>query len=295
MGMYVSQSSRTLQSAVVSFELFQQRQFNAGQMYVALSRVTNIDGLYLIGDYNKSAIRVNVDAGHEYERLRNSNCIKHTQNETTSSDQLKISLLNIRSIRKHAIDLVENSFIMDSDFLGLTETQLNENSDTSVIQHTLQHHFNITYNNSSINCFQNSALCHKPFIEILECNTVSGFSLVKFRKETFSVHPIQLLLLYRQPNLPTAIFYDDLAQLVRCHDISIIMGDFNIDALDPENDYIKNMLSSYQMIVHEPTHLAGGLLDHAYVKTDFLNRRNIRCSVKSVYFSDHDSVVFSIL
>jgi len=53
----------SLQSVVVSYELFRQRQFNARQMYIALSRVTNFDGFYLIGDYNKKAIRGNIDAG----------------------------------------------------------------------------------------------------------------------------------------------------------------------------------------------------------------------------------------
>ena len=38
--------SLSIPSAVISFELLRQRQFNVGQMYVALSRVTNMDGLF---------------------------------------------------------------------------------------------------------------------------------------------------------------------------------------------------------------------------------------------------------
>ena len=37
----------SLEKAVICFDLLKQRSFNNGQMYVALSRVTSLDGLYL--------------------------------------------------------------------------------------------------------------------------------------------------------------------------------------------------------------------------------------------------------
>ena len=43
----------SLTSAVVSFNLEKQRSVNEGQMYVALSGVTSIDNLFLIGKYKR--------------------------------------------------------------------------------------------------------------------------------------------------------------------------------------------------------------------------------------------------
>ena len=47
----------TLEEVVISFDLVKQRYFNSGQMYVALSRVTSLNCLYLIGEFNLSYIR----------------------------------------------------------------------------------------------------------------------------------------------------------------------------------------------------------------------------------------------
>ena len=40
-------------------------------MYVALSRVTSLNGLYLIGEFNLSYIRADPSAIFEYHRMRN--------------------------------------------------------------------------------------------------------------------------------------------------------------------------------------------------------------------------------
>ena len=42
----------TLDSVVFGFELLKQKQFNGGQVYVALSRVKLLSQLYLLGDIN---------------------------------------------------------------------------------------------------------------------------------------------------------------------------------------------------------------------------------------------------
>ena len=50
---------QSLTEGVVSFDLESEKSFNQGQMYVALSRITSINQLYLIGKYNKAALKVN--------------------------------------------------------------------------------------------------------------------------------------------------------------------------------------------------------------------------------------------
>ncbi|XP_066910992.1 ATP-dependent DNA helicase PIF1-like [Clytia hemisphaerica] len=176
----------TLQSAVVSFELFKQRYFNEGQMYVSLSRVTNINGLFFIGKYDRSAIRANNEAGAEYERLRKDNSmleIKNFSSSLNSSNHLHISLLNIRSLKKHVSDLVKCETLMNSDMICLTETQLSPSSETNEIDESLQN-FKIEYNIfNSVNRFQNIALCSNSSIEILESQKAAGYTQIKFKKE----------------------------------------------------------------------------------------------------------------
>ena len=46
------------------------------------------------------------------------------------------------------------------------------------------------------------------------------------------------------------------------------------------------------MVVNEPTHIDGALLDHVYVKKELVNSFKITTLVKNVYFSDHDVVKF---
>ncbi|XP_057297639.1 uncharacterized protein LOC130628671 [Hydractinia symbiolongicarpus] len=79
----------SLQKAVVSFDLERQRGFKCGQMYVALSRVTSTEGMYLTGLYKSSAIKADPSVTDEYERLRTENilnpveCIDQTENSIT--------------------------------------------------------------------------------------------------------------------------------------------------------------------------------------------------------------------
>ena len=95
-----------------------------------------------------------------------------------------------------------------------------------------------------------------------------SFSLLTFKKSILSDIPLKLLLLYRTPNSSRATFYDHLVQLLNNHDIDFILGDFNIDSFDLENNHLHNIFCSYQMVVKEPTHHSRGLLDHVYVKNE---------------------------
>ena len=49
----------SLTQIVVSFQLLKQRQFTYGQMYVALSRVTTLESLYILGLFTEDSIIAN--------------------------------------------------------------------------------------------------------------------------------------------------------------------------------------------------------------------------------------------
>ena len=284
--------SVSILEATVSFQLYDQKQFNRGQIYVALSRVKVFEGLYLIGEYLKSAIRVNQDAAKEYERLRQENLFVYPKDFPVTESNIVITLLNTRSLRKHAVDTANDEILCQNDILCLTETQLSENSDTSEIENVLNN-FSIEYNTSIQSKFKSLAMCHKNSITLLEHDKHEGISLLKLRKH--GVCDFTIAMIYRQPSVVlNTTFYDHIAQLVSQENIDILLGDLNINALDSRNDVLGYVLSQYVLLVDEPTHISGGLIDHVYVKKSFLENKTVLSSVRSVFFSDHDAVKFSI-
>ena len=108
----------SLTSAVVSFDLEKQRSFYEGQMYVALSRVTSIDNLYLIGKYSANVFRVNENAILEYKRLQ-ENRFGTIDTDHVHCNSLIISLLNTSSLKSHAVDISRSREITEKDILCL--------------------------------------------------------------------------------------------------------------------------------------------------------------------------------
>ena len=89
-----------LERAVISFDLIKQRSFKAAQMYVALSRITNMDGLYLTGTYNLNATKVNTNASHEYERLQLESPFIPTETVSTSHHRLVFVFIKLSVFEK---------------------------------------------------------------------------------------------------------------------------------------------------------------------------------------------------
>ena len=127
----------SLSKGVVSFDLEKQKSFNQGQMYVAISRITNINNLFLIGEYSRNAFKVNTDATTEYNRLRCDSAFEYCENIAVNECSITVTLLNTRSLKKHAIEIAKESCLMESDILCLTETQIRIDQDTFNIKQTL--------------------------------------------------------------------------------------------------------------------------------------------------------------
>ena len=93
----------SLNTAVISFDLLRQRSFNSGQMYVALSRVKSIQGMFLIGKFNLKAITVDAKAKQEYEFLRAHQ--KVSLRNWKSEGNLTFIFCKVRSLSKHLSDI----------------------------------------------------------------------------------------------------------------------------------------------------------------------------------------------
>ena len=179
---------------MVSFDLESQKSFNQGQMYVALSRITSINQLYLIGKYNKAALKVNESAKRDYERLRTESCFKSkTQNRVTKS-VIKISLLNTLSCKTHCRVILLEKRLLDNDILRLTETQLEINDDTYMMDSALQRQFKINFN-SYINKFKSIAYGYSREITSLSNEDFNAISIFTRKKQQFSNTPISIALI----------------------------------------------------------------------------------------------------
>ena len=69
-----AQSSRAyiISSSCQLVNLEKQNTFKPGQMYVALSRIRNLQGLFLTSIFCKEAIKASAEASKEYDRLLNT-------------------------------------------------------------------------------------------------------------------------------------------------------------------------------------------------------------------------------
>ena len=253
----------SLERAVISFDLNEQRSFKAGQMYVALSRVTNMDGLYLTVTYNLNDIKVNTNASHEYERLQLESPFIPTETVSTSHHRLVFVLLNCRFLTKHAIDFANDNKLTNCDAVFLTETQILPAEDVSNLHSELQPSSAHLELNSSPYKFSILAILYTDTIDLLYHEKHNGVSFIKLRKSSFLNTAVKIVFIYRINGTSIQKFCEELQQLINLESFDFIMGDFNLNALDPEiKRIICQILRDYCLLVKDPTHLGGSLLDH---------------------------------
>ena len=86
----------------------------------------------------------------------------------------------------------------------------------------------------------------------------------------------------------------DLRELIVTNKKTLILGDFNFNALNPEQSFILSELENwnFRQIIQKPTHIQGGLIDHCYISN--LPICCISLSQRSVYYTDHDIIEVKI-
>ena len=93
--------------------------FEGGMCYVMMSRVQTIDQLIIIDAVNDSKIYPSTKAIQELEKMNGK--VKETINTNKIQTVLSVATMNIRTIRKHFIDLIDEPNITKNDIICLQE------------------------------------------------------------------------------------------------------------------------------------------------------------------------------
>ena len=280
--------------------------FNAGQAYVAFSRVKTLQGLF-IKNFNPASIKVSAAVVSEMERLTSDRPLppQPVPQVVTlpSTDWIKIGHLNVRFYRAK---LADDKCIAHTDVMCFTETHLKSHHDVSSL--TLNGESSVLYR---CDCVPSSAQDLSNGGVLIACASSlhpvrtsiqhpPTLEIVSIVVSTQTGHRICVVAVYRRPQLPLGTFLpllnDYLSNLPhQTHQgmPTVILGDFNENLLpSTSSSRLLQFMSSlgYTQLVAEPTTDSGSLLDHIYYNRSYQGF----VDVVDTYYSDHDMCFLSL-
>ena len=196
------------------------------------------------------------------------------------------SSLNCRSLKKHYEDILEDTLLLKSDIIALQETWL-ENDITldkfKIAGYDL--HLNSHGNGKGLAIyFKKDLFNHK--IDIKEEN---------MQLSKFSSSNLNIVIIYRSQNGNLNKLKQNLEAITTKDKPELILGDFNFDfptsPSNPTKLYLQDQ--GYTQLIHEPTHLEGNILDHAYCR-DVKKINQYITELHSKYFTDHRGLAIMV-
>lgn len=286
----------TVDKVVVNLD----KTFAPGQAYVALTRVTSKNGLY-IETHNREKLTRKLYADSDVKlAMGDMRKLVFEDQQSTSVHERKVILHNIQSLNRNFSHMKNDRRFLDADVICLNETWLwpDQNAGHLTIDGFQLHHLvrREAYNSDG----QHTKLLHESkgggvamYLKenedekkIVQCSVQNIESIaVKFLKENFII-----VTVYRPPTLKISVFLQALQSLIdeitlQCN-TCIFIGDFNEDA--KSNGPIQTFMINhgFSQIVQYFTTEGGTALDHVYIS----NSVNAYTKKLSTFYSYHDAV-----
>ena len=273
--------------------------------YVALSRVTTLEGLY-ITNLNEEKICVSSKVQEEMDRLRTSAYLKPCLQLINQLDDnfLKLFFLNTRSLHKHYLDVKRYVQLYSPHVAFFAETRL------SIFDRNEEHEIEkyMLYRNDERGASPNS---QRPFhgTAVYSClQYVGGYPQchnifdVEITIAVMEILPSVLIAgIYRSPSVPLRQLYEALRYLhsnILCSKkYHVIFGDFNVNWVNKQHvSGLYNLMVSefgYCQLVNDSTTCNGTLIDHIYTNI-VESQKIVNVGVLETYFSDHKAVWIAI-
>ncbi|XP_062571478.1 uncharacterized protein LOC134233522 [Saccostrea cucullata] len=293
----------TINRVVVNLD----RTFAPGQAYVAISRVTSQNGLFIeTRDENALLKKIYANPDIKSALLKMEKLIPkegYPQCCTENGSFKTIVLLNVQSLRGHILDLKSDTRLLQADFICLTETWLTDNENMKDFEiHDFE--FNHTTRKQSYDESMNG------FAKLRSAKG-GGVGIYKKRKENALVRDLPekniegmaielyeentvIIVVYRPSVLSVRCFLDGLKKIVDFFKVRyshcIVLGDFNEDAQC--DGPIQRMFEIFGFVqkVHFATTEGDTILDHVYIT----EQMKTSVEVMPVYYSYHKAVTVNL-
>ncbi|XP_033725275.1 uncharacterized protein LOC117315237 [Pecten maximus] len=259
--------------------------------YVAMSRVRNLSDLHII-NLNEQKISVDTAVKDEILRMYTEAPLQlcYIPPYTLSSNKLKVSFLNVRSLPLHIKDIRHDFNIIAADVLAFAETKLKaSNSSDSLklegfcIERNDQQNTQTPHHGQAIYFGKNIQFAKKYIFTSFDFECM----IANVSKEN---KKIQVAIIYKSPkrsylNLKAQIRHH-IKSVINTNDPFVILGDFNVDTSENETflHWIESEFNCRQVVSCVTTDF-GSKLDLI-----FTNEQNCISSTVECCWSDHKLV-----
>ena len=262
--------------------------FDEAQGYVMLSRVQELEQIFILNKFNPDKLYPSKKALGELERM---NKISINQNPAPwnkeKNKNLKIASLNCAGLKAHFQDIQTDDRLLQADILHLIESSLTKDD----MENDLKlEGFETEFITRGLG--KGIATYYKPskFIPSQTVNS-ENFQITKFRHED-----LDIINIYRSQLGNSVQVLETVKKLLTTGIPTLISGDFNICFIENKsNRLIEGLLSmGFEQLIHEPTHVRGRHIDHVYFRDPTYSLR-MTLERYSPYYSDHDGICITFL
>ena len=277
---------QTTENAVVSLN-----KTRACMAYVAISRVTNLNGLYL-SNYDGKRIYCNEAVTHHLSKMLP--CDLSLANQVLNTNQREHFIIihhNVQSLSKHADDIKCDFEIRKAHVIGLSETWLSTNHDKT--QYELPGYQLVSIDKApeeargrGVGMYVHETVQFDTLtLEVDECDILAI--------RTKGIPSMVIMTVYKPISTSISVLsnvLNDLCTMIETFavDYVVILGDFNHDLLKKPPI---SALRRYNQLIDSPTTAKGTLVDHIYIKP---LPAAYKASVLASHFSYHEPISLSI-
>ncbi|KAK3102105.1 hypothetical protein FSP39_008803 [Pinctada imbricata] len=271
--------------------------------YVALSRVKNIENLY-IRELNEKKIHIDKRVQKEMDRLNQTMKLttRYESIQEAVSNSFMMYFQNVRSFRKHFKNIYQDSTIVEADLLLFVETKLSGRDENELFLmpdyevHRFDNEDSRSRSPYGIILYSKEGTCeiHEKYHKITKQGKEMVESVVVNVQANVSSRPLCVHVLYSSPKTSLKTLQHHIERtrtLVKSNLTEIILGDFNIDLLSNPNHQFLHFMHQYIQHIKETTTDYNSLLDHVYSRN---NQGVLNCFVLESVFSDHKPLLISI-